>query len=199
LSKKNNAQMRDLINRATDPKLAELTRIDSAKKLVGIFLQANASSDDVMQNVDWLSSGMSRLKGSGRRPPRYADIVLKDYTLQHLSELFRLMGERLETVSFLGSTPRERLAANKLINEHFLNDKESEVYESIRLFNLDELIKLIEDVSNGHDFLLGKQATQMFNHPHTAHLDVPVYMMGQMLRAIARRMSEIIEYTPPMP
>ncbi len=188
-----------LVSTATNLANPENERIDAAKKLVGRFLQSSMSSDEVMRLVDLLASGMSRLANSGRKPPNPVDLIFTDYVIEHLANLFVLMSDRLEEVSFKGSTPHERREADQLIADHFLNDKEDEVYESIREADLDDLIDLIINVSNGHDFMLGKQASQMFNHPQTAYLDVPVYMMSQLIRAIGRRMGEVTKYTPPLP
>jgi len=135
-----------LISTATNPSTDEMKRIDAAKKLIRRFLQSSASSDEVTRLVDLLAAGMKRLSGSSK-PPNPVDLVFTDYVIVHLSELFTFIGERLETVSFKGSTPRERREADELIRDHFFNDKEKEVCESIREDDLDDLIDLIENDS----------------------------------------------------
>jgi hypothetical protein len=188
-----------LIDDASNPALDEGRRATAAQKLVGKFLQSSMSSDDILRLTDWLAAGLDRLKSLNRLPPRPNDFVFTDQVIVHLAELFKLLGERLETVSFIGSTPDDRRQAEALIVQYGLHLKSDEIYEDIRQAQFFDLIDLIKQVANGHDFLLGQIAGQLFNHQQSAYLDVSVYLMSQLYRAIAKRLGKVTRYTPAMP
>jgi hypothetical protein len=188
----------ELANLLTDPTGDELARERAGCEMVARLTSGSPSYDRLTETVAALYGGIARLKAleQKRLPPRHTDFVFTDRALVQIAALIRYVGDGLIRLSDHATTKDERNRVDELVESQGLNELFAACCDELRTKPFGEIIDLIPGMAEnmwsisaaGDDVISGQ----------TVKVDLPLFVLGQAVRATAWRFEQFTKYSLPI-